>query len=1730
MAIEDAFVLGRDAPHRARRGARRPPAARAADRAEAVAQGPRARAPATLGMSRRRRRSSSSTSAGRPRSWAGGLPRRAGGARQTRSMAGARAGLPRDAPRLPPPAARILATSARATRRAPAPPPRPARPSARALFRAVPRTRPSRSGAGDRRGSYKEMPSDADEQLPRRSRHRAVMARGGGPGGRVRLPNGARGADAPTKPRSRRPTTRISAGRRGGAARVAIGVASPMIVSRSPRGRRGDRDVAVGDAPRRRSPRPGCAAARGAAPAPLAGLGLARRATRLRRPRTLGAAASPRARRADPPSCRRRRRGAESSREPQAEEEVDSRATVAHLPAGCTQAPWADVRCDGVGTIAAIARELRRDASSGRDRTTAPGRGGGARLARRGAAPTAEDEQGIARLRSRLAASQRAARRDGALGARRIIRRRLQRATQSRVAARALIARAAAPPASTRAARAGGARVSRDAAALAAPARFVDGEVASRTSRRRAHTRRRRTAIASEALRCLSARRDAGRVRTAHTRAAACEIKPRAGARCSATGASAIGCGARRASAGDRARGGATTVPRAVRAERPSPPASSRTARLRPPSAIRRWLVGADVRLARRAATRAPLSARVHGGARLSALGRRRAVGGPRRRLWQGGCRRRRHPGKARADFAPPSSHGSSGPGGRRLVVDRDRSSVGSFGRAKSTLGTLDAGSKHRRRARTPSGGGGALRAAAASRSCPTPRSRGSGGVARTRGVGAARFMRLAVAASRRGVRRASRGAAGRPIASRIARTPHAAGAVPGARPADARRTPLRGIVAAHLRRRRPCRVERAVAVAALRPTAVALRSTPARRGLPSTRRPAPRETRRGAPSPPAGARRSSGRGRQQLEATPPSEPHLVAVGLGHPGVAARSLRTAKAHAADLADRASQPNALGEGRATPASCGSSLLRRDRGRRASPFVVLRELSRQRELPRPGGRAALRRAWRRVVVELFESASGPIAARASASATGSVDKPSCSRPFGAEELRRLGPAQAEEEPDGREPNSLDKVRAAPLRRAALRERPRFDVQAFERLLHGACLGLLVTRDNLLPVPAQGCPDAPPSTLSGGLPTTAHARPRDVDAGRRSSHRGRWELWLSMRDHGHPLAERLATFEGDRAGARPTRRRRAASISTSSTPVGRVRHRGGRVPSTSGARSSSPRAALGRANSLAASSPRRPPAALRYTARACGGSRSSRRTHEVPSGSAGARSCSSRALDDGGFFAARRPPAHRRRQPAADADALVDARGEPRPAPPTTAAPTRLTSSSHSTVSKRAIASRRRRRGPSAVSSVVAVDAGAPTDADADDDARPPSSTPPCERRQSGGVGATDRRHCRRRRVATARLFPCLREARGELAKSSGVARIRRRRPGTARRAAHAADGADRRTPRLAEPPRRREAIFTHEPPRGTPTRFRSANASSCCAPGRSEYRRQRAKEGLAGVPVRPDGSAQRPSTRRGRTPSPPAEVRGAPRAAPTRAPPDLLDAGGRRLGRARPTARPPLSPRRLASAVQTPAAHRARSRRSTRGKAAQLAVGARALSPSSAAAQRDDRAPRRAQKAYVEANELLAHTASATSASAAGCGEWMPPSAASFAAPSFGAEPRVGSPRASAAAPRARAPAGAHKPAASPARRRAVAAGRASGGRRGDARVDGTRAHHHDGLKPQDEIFRRRRASRSTTRRRGSRSAAPAVDGRRDRRRRRLEKATPARTPNHAVGKSPATTHT
>ena len=295
--------------------------------------------------------------------------------------------------------------------------------------------------------------------------------------------------------------------------------------------------------------------------------------------------------------------------------------------------------------------------------------------------------------------------------------------------------------------------------------------------------------------------------------------------------------------------------------------------------------------------------------------------------------------------------------------------------------------------------------------------------------------------------------------------------------------------------------------------------------------------------------------------------------------------------------------------------------------------------------------------------------------------------------------------------------------------------------------------------------------------------------------------------------------------------------------------------------------------------------------------------------------------------------------------------------------------------------------------------------------------------------------------------------------------------------------------------------REAIFTHEPPRGTPRAFLCEREQLLHAElGR---RRQRAKEGLEEPLSYDQMEAAATLDQLLKPPPPPAEVKVTLRARPDGAPPNLLDAEVA-VETARPTARPPLSPRRLASAVGYTAGLGLKPPVDAAAKHMPNLPSARELSAASAAAQAT--IARRAEgKAYVEANELLAHTASATSASAAGC-RWMPPSAASFAVrTSFGAEP-VGSPRAVAASPRARAPPAGAQTGGVTARVAARVAPGGGGGRRGDARVDGTRGAHLSRRPqaagrdlPADELHGALLADAEAV------PAAPAVDGRRDRRR-------------------------
>ena len=175
---------------------------------------------------------------------------------------------------------------------------------------------------------------------------------------------------------------------------------------------------------------------------------------------------------------------------------------------------------------------------------------------------------------------------------------------------------------------------------------------------------------------------------------------------------------------------------------------------------------------------------------------------------------------------------------------------------------------------------------------------------------------------------------------------------------------------------------------------------------------------------------------------------------------------------------------------------------------------------------------------------------------------------------------------------------------------------------RILH-------ITRDNLLPFLLE-MPDKGHGVLQRWItPTTEH----------NTLVRAMWtphvfelecrQNSLSMHDHRHPLAERLATFEGDRP-----------HVSTYTPSSGRINQHvldQSAAYATEAARALDERCAqfFAARNSFAAqfflprnspTPPARTPSGTRR--RACGGSCSpSRRTHEVPSGSAGARSCSSR-----------------------------------------------------------------------------------------------------------------------------------------------------------------------------------------------------------------------------------------------------------------------------------------------------------------------------------------------------------------------------------------------------------------------------------------------------------------------------------------------------------------------
>ena len=208
---------------------------------------------------------------------------------------------------------------------------------------------------------------------------------------------------------------------------------------------------------------------------------------------------------------------------------------------------------------------------------------------------------------------------------------------------------------------------------------------------------------------------------------------------------------------------------------------------------------------------------------------------------------------------------------------------------------------------------------------------------------------------------------------------------------------------------------------------------------------------------------------------------------------------------------------------------------------------------------------------------------------------------------------------------------------------------------RILH-------ITRDNLLPFLLE-MPDKGHGVLHAMItPTTEqqHPRPRDVDAARLRA-RVPPELVLSMRPSPPPLAERLATFEGDRP-----------HVSTYTPSSGRINQHvldQSAAYATEAARALDERCAQFFAAAILFAarilSPRNLPRAhshaLRYTA--------SRVWRLVLTFKADARGavwlcwCSKlqlATLDDGGFFAAALLR-HRRRHRAADADALVDARGE-------------------------------------------------------------------------------------------------------------------------------------------------------------------------------------------------------------------------------------------------------------------------------------------------------------------------------------------------------------------------------------------------------------------------------------------------------------------------------------
>ena len=318
---------------------------------------------------------------------------------------------------------------------------------------------------------------------------------------------------------------------------------------------------------------------------------------------------------------------------------------------------------------------------------------------------------------------------------------------------------------------------------------------------------------------------------------------------------------------------------------------------------------------------------------------------------------------------------------------------------------------------------------------------------------------------------------------------------------------------------------------------------------------------------------------------------------------------------------------------------------------------------------------------------------------------------------------------------------------------------------RILH-------ITRDNLLPFLLE-MPDKGHGVLQRWItPTTEHNAlvrclwtPHVFELEVRQNS-------LSMHDARHPLAERLATFEGNRR-----------HVSTYTPSSGRINQH---VLDQSAAYATRRRAPLDercaqffaarsfssqffRAQFAHATMP-----ALRYTASRCGGSCSpSRRTRAVPSGSAGARSCSSRLSTKADSS---RRPAHRRRHGAADADAFRRrarrTRGRRRRRWALRYDSTLIESLTVRTP-RSTPPSTRARRG----SSVVAVAAAtAPADADADDDAPAviDAAELPSIRR---GSARRRRRRCRRRRVATARSFTSLRRA--WRTTKSHCGRVRRRR---------------------------------------------------------------------------------------------------------------------------------------------------------------------------------------------------------------------------------------------------------------------------------------------------------------------------------------------------------------